>query len=128
MTETMETTQPIVEMAKANDEFRKVLMTGDKMQVVLMAIPEGGDIGAETHDGHDQVLIFVEGQGTAKIGDTETGIQAGDLSFVPSGEFHNFVNTGSGMLKLYTMYAPPEHEVGTEHETKAEAEADPAEH
>jgi len=128
MTETMKTTQPIVELAKANDEFRKVVMTGDKMQVVLMAIPEGRDIGAETHDGHDQVLIFAEGEGKATIGDIETKVKAGDLSFVPSGEFHNFVNTGTGMLKLYTMYAPPEHDAGTEHTTKAEAEADPAEH
>ena len=128
MKETDKTTQPIVEMAKANDEFRKVVMTGDKMQVVLMAIPAGGEIGGETHEGHDQVLIFVEGEGKAKIGEAETTVKEGDLSFVPSGKFHNFVNTGDTMLKLYTMYAPPEHAAGTEHETKAEAESDPAEH
>ncbi|MEL6754737.1 MAG: cupin domain-containing protein [Pseudomonadota bacterium] len=122
MQETDKTTQPIVEMAKANTDFRKVVMTGEKMQVVLMAVPAGKEIGGETHEGHDQVLIFVEGEGKAKIGDQEASVKAGDLSFVPSGKYHNFINTGSGMLKLYTMYSPPEHEAGTEHETRAEAE------
>ena len=93
------------------------------MQVVLMAIPEGGEIGAETHEGHDQVLIFVEGRGKALIGESETSVGEGDLSFVPSGVYHNFINNGSGPLKLYTMYSPPEHEPGIEHESKAEADA-----
>jgi mannose-6-phosphate isomerase-like protein (cupin superfamily) len=124
MQETDKTTHPIVDMALANTEFRQVVMTGDKMQIVLMAIPEGGEIGAETHAGHDQVLVFVDGEGKARIGDTETSVKAGDLSFVPSGVFHNFVNTGHGPLKLYTAYAPPEHEAGTEHATKAEADAE----
>lgn len=126
MTETNRTTLPIVEMAKANTEFREVVHTGDKMQIVLMAIPEGGEIGAETHEGHDQVLVFVEGEGRATIGDTETRVKAGDLSFVPASTYHNFVNTGPGMLKLYTAYAPPEHAPGTEHATKAEADAEEA--
>jgi len=125
MTETDKTTLPIAQMAKDNTEFRKVIRTGEKMQLVLMAIPAGGEIGGETHEGHDQVLIFVEGEGRAKIGDAESTFGAGDMSFVPSGAYHNFVNTGSGMLKLYTFYAPPEHEPGTEHDTKAEADADP---
>jgi mannose-6-phosphate isomerase-like protein (cupin superfamily) len=126
MQETDKTTHPIVEMAKANTEFRQVVATGEKMQIVLMAIPEGGEIGAETHEGHDQVLVFVAGEGLARIGDSETRVKAGDLSFVPSGAFHNFTNTGPGMLKLYTAYAPPEHAPGTEHVTKAEADADEA--
>ena len=123
MSEIDRTSFPIVEMAKANEEFRKVVKTGEKTQVVLMAIPEGQEIGGEIHEGHDQVLIFVEGQGRAKIGDVETDVGPGDLSFVPSGAYHNFVNAGKGFLKLYTMYSPPEHEAGTEHETKEEAEA-----
>ncbi len=123
MMETDETTLPIVRMARENDQFRKVVMTGDKMQVVLMAIPEGEEIGAETHEGHDQVLIFVEGTGKAKIGKTVTPVGEGHLSFVPSGVHHNFVNDGRGPLKLYTLYSPPEHDPGLEHRTKAEAGA-----
>jgi mannose-6-phosphate isomerase-like protein (cupin superfamily) len=126
MVETTEKTLPIAKMAKENTKFRQVIMTGKNLQVVLMAIPEGGEIGAETHEGHDQVLIFVEGSGKARIGDVESPVSAGHLSFVPSGVFHNFVNDGKGYLKLFTMYGPPEHEAGTEHTTKAEADA--AEH
>ena len=124
MAETDKTTLPIVKMARENTEFRDVIRTGDKTQLVLMAIPEGGEIGGETHEGHDQVLVFVEGEGRAKIGEVETDIAAGDLSFVPSGAYHNFRNTGTGMLKLYTLYSPPEHAPGTEHATRAEAEAE----
>lgn len=123
MSETEETTLPIVQMAKANEAFRKVVLTGEKMQVVLMAIPEGGEIGAETHEGHDQVLIFVAGTGKAQIGGIEAPVAEGQLSFVPSGTHHNFVNNGSGPLKLYTLYSPPEHDPGTVHGTKAEADA-----
>lgn len=124
MSETTKLTLPVVELARANDEFRKVLWTGEQTQLVLMAIPEGGEIGDEVHEGHDQLLYFVAGSGVAKIGETECEIADGDVSIVPSGVFHNFKNTGSGMLKLFTTYSPPEHEPGTEHETKAEADAD----
>lgn len=71
-------------------------MTGDRMQVVLMSIPQNAKIGGETHEGHDQVLVFVEGSGRAKIGEVETPVKAGDLSFVPSGVYHNFINDGQG--------------------------------
>jgi mannose-6-phosphate isomerase-like protein (cupin superfamily) len=111
-------------MAKDNHEFRQVLWTGDNTQLVLMAIPEGGEIGGEVHEGHDQLLYFVEGNGEAKIGDTTVHVQSGDVSIVPSGSFHNFRNTGTEMLKLYTTYCPPEHAPGTEHETKTQADAD----
>ncbi|RFF29315.1 cupin domain-containing protein [Wenzhouxiangella sediminis] len=121
MKETDKTTLPIVQIARDNDEFRKVIWTGEKSQVVLMAVPEGGEIGGEVHEGHDQLLWFVDGEGAAKIGDREESVKAGDLSIVPSGTWHNFKNTGSGMLKLYTTYSPPEHEPGTEHATKADA-------
>lgn len=122
MSETDENTMAIAEMARQNDDFRRVVRTGEKMQVVLMSIPEGGEIGAESHSGHDQVLIFVEGSGKARIGDSESSVGAGDLSFVPSGVRHDFINDGSGALKLYTMYAPPEHAPGTQHATKAAAD------
>ena len=88
-----------------------------------MAIPEGGEIGGEVHEGHDQLLYFVSGEGEATIGETKVPVKAGDVSIVPSGTFHNFRNTGNGMLKLYTTYCPPEHAPGNEHETKQEADA-----
>lgn len=124
MSETQKLSLPVVELARQNDEFRQVLWTGDKTQLVLMAIPEGGEIGGEVHEGHDQLLYFVAGTGVAKIGETEHEVGDGDVSIVPSGTFHNFRNTGTGMLKLFTTYSPPEHEPGTEHATKAEADAD----
>lgn len=123
MSETQKLSLPVVDLARENDEFRKVIWTGNQTQLVLMAIPEGGEIGGEVHKGHDQLLYFVAGNGVAKIGEMETKIADGDVSIVPSGTFHNFRNTGSGMLKLYTTYSPPEHEAGTEHATKAEADS-----
>ncbi len=124
MPETQQLSLPVVELARKNDEFRKVLWTGAQAQLVLMAIPEGGEIGGEVHEGHDQLLYFVAGSGLAKIGETESEVADGDVSIVPSGVFHNFRNTGLGMLKLFTTYSPPEHEPGTEHATKAEADAE----
>ena len=124
MSETNELSLPVVALARENEEFRKVIWTGDNAQLVLMAIPEGGEIGGEVHEGHDQLLYFVAGSGVAKIAGVEADVADGDVSIVPSGRFHNFRNTGSGMLKLFTTYSPPEHDAGTEHETKAEADAD----
>jgi mannose-6-phosphate isomerase-like protein (cupin superfamily) len=88
-----ETTLPIVKMAKENDDFRQVLWTGDITQLLLMAIPADGEIGGEVHEGHDQLLYFVEGEGVANIGDTKVSVGAGEVSIVPSGTFHNFRNT-----------------------------------
>lgn len=124
MSETQKLTLPVVDLARENGEFREVIWTGENAQLVLMAIPEGGEIGGEVHEGHDQLLYFVAGTGLAKIGEVESEVANGDVSIVPSGTFHNFRNTGSGMLKLFTTYSPPEHEPGTEHATKAEADAD----
>ena len=124
MPETQKLTLPVVALARENDEFRTVLWTGDNTQLVLMAIPEGGEIGGEVHEGHDQLLYFVAGSGVAKIADVETDVAEGDVGIVPSGAFHNFRNTGTGMLKLFTTYSPPEHDPGTEHATKAQADGD----
>lgn len=122
ISETTELTLPIARLARENEEFRKVLWTGDKTQLVLMAIPEGGEIGGEVHEGRDQLLWFVSGTGEAWIGETTVPIGEGDVAIVPSGASHNFRNTGSDMLKLYTTYSPPEHEPGTQNATKGEAE------
>lgn len=124
MSETKKLTLPVVEQARQNEEFRQVIWTGKQTQLVLMAIPEGGEIGGEVHEGHDQLLYFVAGTGRAVIGETSYDVAEGDVSIVPSGSFHNFKNTGAGMLRLFTTYSPPEHEPGTEHETKAQADAE----
>jgi mannose-6-phosphate isomerase-like protein (cupin superfamily) len=116
----------IVRLARENAFFRRVVETGEHCQVVLMSIPPGGEIGEETHDHVDQVLVFVAGTGEAVLEGDRTPIGPGRLAFVPAGTRHNFVNAGNDDLKLYTVYAPPEHAPGTVHETKAEADA--AEH
>lgn len=115
--------EDIVKRAKANSYFREVLATGPHSQVVVMNIPPGGDIGEEVHDDVDQVLVFVQGRGKAILNGHESAVGPDRLVHVPAGTRHNFVNTGAIDLRLYTIYAPPEHEPGTIHKTKAEAEA-----
>lgn len=117
----------ITQLAKENAWFRKEVVTGENSQVFLMSINPGEDIGVETHD-VDQTLVFVSGTGKAILNGTEEPIAADDLFFVPAGTEHNFVNTGTEPLKLFTVYAPNEHVAGTNHETKADAEHDPHEH
>ena len=115
--------EDIVRRAKANSYFREVLATGPHSQVVVMSIPPGGDIGTEVHDDVDQVLVFVQGEGEAILDGETRAISADRLVHVPAGTRHEFVNTGSTDLRLYTIYAPPEHAPGTIHRTKAEADA-----
>src|SRR3712207_6637102 len=115
----------IAALAQENSFFRKEILTNEHSQVVLMSVNPGDDIGEETHD-VDQVLYFLSGSGEAVLDGQRSPIQANSLVVVPAGTLHNFVNTGSEPLKLFTIYAPPEEEPGTIHKTKAEAEA--AEH
>ena len=112
----------IPELARANEAFRRTIMTGEHAQLVVMTIQPGGEIGEETHEG-DQILHFVDGTGDAVIEGESSAVGPGDVVFVPAGTLHNFVNTGSDPLRLATVYAPPEHPPGTVHETKAEADA-----
>lgn len=91
-----------------------------------MTIPPGGEIGDEVHSDTDQVLMFVDGRGEARLDGQASQIGANDLVFVRAGTRHNFVNTGDAPLRLITIYAPPEHPAGTVHLTKEEADA--AEH
>jgi mannose-6-phosphate isomerase-like protein (cupin superfamily) len=121
-------TVDITAAARANDLFRRVLSTGPHAQVVVMSIPPGGEIGEEVHTGLDQVLVFVDGHGLANLDGEEVPVGPGLLVHVPSGARHNVVNTGTGDLRLYTVYAPPQHAVGTTHRTKADADADKADH
>ena len=118
----------IVAAAKANAFFRQVLSTGANAQVVVMSIAPGGEIGEETHEHVDQVLAFVQGEGVATLDGQESPVGPDRLVHVPAGTRHNFVNSGSGDLRLYTVYAPPQHAPGTIHRTKAEADADEADH
>jgi mannose-6-phosphate isomerase-like protein (cupin superfamily)/GNAT superfamily N-acetyltransferase len=115
--------QDIVARARANGWFREVLATGPHCQVVVMSIPPGGEIGEEVHDSVDQVLVCVEGEGLAVLEGERSPVHPGHLVHVPSGTRHNLVNAGAGDLKLYTVYAPPEHADGTIHRTKGEADA-----
>ena len=116
----------IMAAAHANEAFRRVMETGAHEQVVVMTIPAGGEIGDEVHATTDQVLIFVEGDVEVVLEGRTGTAAAGDLVFVRAGTRHNFLNRGTGALRLITIYAPPEHAPGTVHETKADA--DRAEH
>lgn len=117
----MELNVDIEALSVQNDNFRKVILSSEQSQVVLMSIPPGGEIGEETHD-VDQVLAFIVGEGKAVLNGEESVVGPGRLVHVPAGTLHNFVNTGVLPFKLYTVYAPPEHEPGTVHATKEEAD------
>lgn len=116
-----------VELEKAtldNTFFRKVLFTGPKSQLVLMAIQPGDDIGMETHPATDQFIRVESGEGKAIIGGQEYALKDGSAVVIPAGAQHNIVNVSkTAALKLYTVYTPPEHADGTIHRTKAEAVA-----
>lgn len=107
----------------ANDDFRRVLFTGPNMQLVLMTLQPGQDIGLETHDEHDQFIRVEAGTGTVRLDGEERSIGDGSAVVIPAGVEHNVVNTsGSEPLRLYTLYGPPEHPDGTvEHEKEAGA-------
>ena len=113
---------PIVKQALNNDAFRDEVITGKECQVVLMTIQPGEEIGAEVHDDHDQILVFVEGNGQAVLEGQAREVGTNDLVFVHAGMEHNFINTGDRPLRLYTIYAPPEHPAGTRHDSKADAD------
>ena len=103
--------------------FRHVLYTGKNMQLVLMALKPGEEIGEEVHPDHDQFFRIEKGEGKVWIDGDETKIASDVAIFVPAGARHNVRNTGVQPMKLYTLYAPPEHADGTVHPTKADAQA-----
>lgn len=114
----------IIEETKKNNNFRKVLFTGQKSQLVVMSILPGSEVGAETHDNVEQTLFFLSGQGKAILDGKESAVNAGDVYVVTPGTHHNFINTGSEALKIYTVYAPANHIEGRIHATKEDADAD----
>ncbi len=115
-----------------NGNFRKVLFTGDRVQLTVMRLAPGEEIGVEMHDHLDQFLRIEQGTARVTFGpsadkvDEEHQVEDDWAIVVPGGVWHNVINTGSGDLKLYSLYAPPEHPEGTVHATKADADA--AEH
>lgn len=113
----------IEEVTVRNADFRRVLYTGKHLQLVLMALMPGEQIGEEVHVSHDQFFRVEEGAGAVVIDGRNRNIKKNDAIIVPAGALHNIVNTGTVPLKLYTVYGPPAHRDGIVRATKAEAEA-----
>jgi mannose-6-phosphate isomerase-like protein (cupin superfamily) len=117
----------IEQAAEQNQTFRTAIWTGDHLQVTLMSINPGEDIGLEVHRNVDQFLRIEEGQGWVQMGpqrdrlNFQRAVFEDDAIMVPAGTWHNIINTGYQPLKLYTIYAPPEHPFGTVHRTKRDA-------
>jgi len=115
-----------------NDTFRTVLFTGKHLQMTVMRLQPGEEIGLEMHDDLDQFIRIEEGRARVTFGPSadevaETHDVEDDWAvIIPGGTWHNVINTGNGDLRLYSLYTPPEHPAGTVHRTKAEADA--AEH
>ena len=112
----------IEDRTEENRDFRRVVYTGPHMQLVLMSLPPGEEIGEEVHTDVDQFFRVEEGRGEVWIDGKKTKIQSDFAIVVPAGARHNIVNTGEKALKLYTLYAPPQHADGVVHATKADAE------
>lgn len=116
-----------------NENFRTTIWTGENLQVTVMEIPVDGDIGLEVHEGIDQFLRIEQGKGLCQMGDAEDNLDFekevadDDAIFVPADTWHNVTNTGDIPLKLYTIYAGPDHVPGTIHKTQEDAENDPNE-
>lgn len=113
----------IEKLSLENTAFRKVLYTTPEMQLVLMSLKPGEDIGSEVHPEITQFFRVEAGKGTAILNETETLVEDGSTIVIPAGVEHNLVNTGEVDLKIYTLYTPPEHKHGVTQETKEEAEA-----
>ena len=115
--------QDIERLAVKNDDFRRVLYTAKHCQLVVMALKPSEELGIEVHK-LDQFFRVEEGTGEAVLDDVRTAIGAGFAVVVPAGTKHNIINTGTVPMKLYTLYAPPNHRDGVVHHTRHEAEAD----
>lgn len=119
----------IEQATKQNTNFRTALWTGDHLQLTLMSINVGEDIGLENHPNLDQFIRIEQGQGLAMMGDSmdrmdfQANVEDDFIIIIPAGKWHNIINTGNIPLKLYSIYAPPQHPHGTVHMTKSDAEA-----
>ncbi len=124
-------TRPIVfdihEATNINTAFRSSLWTGNHLQLTVMCINPGEDIGEEVHPSLDQFIRIEEGMGTVMFGTKENcldyniPVNSDYAVIIPAGTYHNIINTGNAPLKVYSIYAPPTHPFGTIHETKADA-------
>ena len=114
----------IERVTTGNDDFRRVLYTGKHLQLVLMTLQPGEEIGEEVHDDRDQFFRIEEGQGEVRIDGTAYRVGDDFAVIVPAGARHNVVNTGDAPLRFYTLYGPPEHKDGVVHKDKAQAERD----
>jgi mannose-6-phosphate isomerase-like protein (cupin superfamily) len=116
----------IEDITKQNNNFRTALWTGEYLQLTLMSIPVGESIGLEVHPDLDQFVRFEEGEGLVMMGDRKDDLDfqrkvSDDFAFIiPAGKWHNLINTGNKPIKLYSIYAPPQHPYGTIHKTKAD--------
>jgi mannose-6-phosphate isomerase-like protein (cupin superfamily) len=113
----------IEDLTTSNTDFRRVLYTGKFLQLVLMTLQPGEEIGEEVHEDHDQFFRIESGSGEVLIDGVRTPIKDDDAVIVPAGARHNVTNTGDQPLTLYTLYGPPDHREGVVHRTKAEADA-----
>jgi mannose-6-phosphate isomerase-like protein (cupin superfamily) len=116
----------VLDQSRKNDAYRRVLFTGARSQLALMTIPPGGDIGLESHAKVEQLIFVASGQGTAVVNGVESPLGAGDVLVATPGARHNVVNTGAEPLRIYTVYAPPNHIDGRVHPAKKDAESDAA--
>ncbi len=107
-----------------NENFRKVLYTTKRSQLVLMSIKPGEEIGMEVHDDIDQFIRVEAGIGKVIIDDNEYELEDGSAVVIPAGANHNVINTGEVDMKLYTIYTPPEHKDGTVHDMKPDTESE----
>ncbi|MEK3885549.1 cupin domain-containing protein [Paenibacillus sp. PL2-23] len=124
--------RPIVvnidQATKQNSNYRTALWTGEHFQVTLMSIPPGDDIGLEVHPTTDQFIRIEDGEGLVQMGDGPDSLDFQAMAYddfavmIPAGKWHNITNTGDRPLKVYVIYAPPEHPYGTIHVTKADAQ------
>ncbi len=113
----------IERLTEENSNFRRVLYTAKGMQLVVMALKAGEEIGEEVHNDRDQFFRLEQGNGEISIDGNVTKIKTGIAMLVPAGSRHNIKNTGDNPMKLYTLYAPANHADGTVHPTKAAAES-----
>lgn len=112
----------MAKLARANTYFQKEVYLDKNVQIVLMSLAPGEDIGEETHRA-DQTTYFVEGEGQAVLDGKRTKVSANHMVVIPQGTKHNIVNKGTTPLKLFSVYAPPAEDPGVAHKTKADAEA-----
>jgi mannose-6-phosphate isomerase-like protein (cupin superfamily) len=105
-----------------NDNFRKVLYTGGHLQLVLMSLRPGEEIGEEIHENNDQFFRFESGAGKCTIDENNYRVSEGDVIVVPAGARHNVINTGVEPFRMYTIYGPPNHQDGIIRATKEEAD------